>query len=167
MITPQTKITTAQDTAWEILDEIKDLLPEAAGKLVGWVGFFKEAKDNMETVRDAIFLPASADDVYARYAAERRVSSPDDTYGAYDRAVTGRLAQIVRSAPEFQRMSDEQFTRVFRQRLEARYQMAQLEQVRAEMAANPTKVIAQIVLEFDDKINSVHSTCEEIAGSRR
>jgi hypothetical protein len=167
LITPQTKVKETQDTVWEIADAIKDLLPEAAGKLIGWVGFFKQAKEHMETVRDAILLPAGAEEIYSRYRSKRGPAKDQDSYSAYDDAVDARFSQMVRSAPEFKDMSDEKFTQVFRERLEARYQMDQMELARAQMAAHPQQVIQGIVMSFDDKINSVHNACEGIAASKR
>jgi hypothetical protein len=90
-----------------------------------------------------------------------------DSTSAYDQAVSGRFAQMIRSAPEFKNMTDEKFTQVFRQRLEARYQMEQMELARAQMAADPEQLIQKIVGSYDSKINSVHSACEEIAASKR
>jgi|UniRef100_UPI003783E5BB hypothetical protein len=167
LINPETKIKETQDVAWEIAEAVQDLLPEAAGKLIGCVGFFKEAKEHMETVRDAILLPAGAEDVYARYKAGRGPAVDQDSTSAYDQAVSGRFAQMIRSAPEFKNMTDEKFTQVFRQRLEARYQMEQMELARAQMAADPEQLIQKIVGSYDSKINSVHSACEEIAASKR
>jgi hypothetical protein len=167
LINPETKIKETQDVAWEIAEAVQDLLPEAAGKLIGWVGFFKEAKEHMETVRDAMLLPAGAEDVYSRYKAGRGPAVDQDSTSAYDQAVSGRFAQMIRSAPEFKNMSNEKFTQVFRQRLEARYQMEQMELARAQMAADPEQLIQKIVGSYDSKINSVHRACEEIAASKR
>lgn len=164
LITPQTKIKDAQDVIWEITDAIKDTLPDAAGKLIGWVGFFKAAGEKMVEIRDAVTLPAQAEAIYAQYREGRGPGTDEDAYSVYDRVMgTARHAQMVRSAPEFKNMSESQFTAVFRSRLEARYQMELLESARADLAARNRQVIEAIVAGADSKINAVHRACEELA----
>lgn len=152
------------EQVWEVLKEIKDYLPEAAGKLVGVVDFFRQAHKKMVTVRDAYVLPNVAENLYSVYKSHRGTGVDESPQAVYDTwvAKAGSGLNLVRASDQYKNMSGDQFNTVFMQHLEARYQLEQYEKTRKEMLQNKEKIIEQIVRKYDEKINRVHSMCEEL-----
>lgn len=153
-----------KDTLWEVADTVKDLLPEASRRLVGVSLFFKDAADKMVELRDTWVIPAQAEALYQQYRRERGPGSDEDAISAYSRLRVG-LAQV-RAAPEFRGMSEGQFDRVFRGRLEARYQLELAEAQRRQLMADQEKVLRSIIQKYDGKIGLIHDTAVELAKQR-
>jgi len=141
-----------KDTLWDVAEAVKDSL------------FFKDAADKMVELRDTWVIPAQAEALYQQYRRERGSGSDQDSHSAYSRLRIG-LAQV-RSSPEFKNMSEAQFDRIFRGRLEARYQLEMAEIQRTSLRNDQERIVSKIVQKYDNKIGQIHKTATELAGRR-
>ena len=153
-----------KDLLWDVAEAVKDHLPEAGSRLLGVSLFFKDAADKMVELRDTWVIPAQAEALYQQYRRERGSGSDQDSHSAYSRLRIG-LAQV-RSAPEFKSLSEAQFDRIFRGRLEARYQLEMAEIQRASLRNDQERIVSKIVQKYDNKIGQIHKTATEIASRR-
>lgn len=153
-----------KDDVWELLAAIKNLLPEATRKLMGVANFFVVAHKYMATVKDAYVIPAVAENLYSIYKSHRGPGSDQTSETVYDTWVSksGTAMGQVRSSSCYKALSGDEFNRVFREHLEARYQLELYEETRREMIRDRERIIEKIVGKYDTSINSVHSACEEL-----
>ena len=144
------------ELVFDILQNLpEDVLGEAANGLIGWAAFYKDNKERMEKVRDQFFIPALADEVWKDYARARGGSGGLGHWDAWSLVIT--KTRPIRSAPEFQKMSDSQFNAIFPERLRARWEWMKLENARRELARDIDGALKRAAVKWEDKLSLIHS----------
>ena len=105
--------------------------------------------------RDQFFIPTLADDVWKDYARARGGSGGLGHWDAWTLVIT--KTRPIRSAPEFQKMSDSRFNEVFPKRLRARWEWMKLENARQELARDIDGVLKRAAAKWEDKLSLIHS----------
>ena len=144
------------EVVFDILQELpEDVLGKAANSLIGWAAFYKDNKERMEKVRDQFFIPTLADEVWKDYARARGGSGGLGHWDAWTLVIT--KTRPIRSAPEFQKMSDSQFNTIFPERLRARWEWLKLENARQELARDVDGALRRAAVKWEDKLSAIHS----------
>ena len=144
------------EVIFDILQQLpEDVLGKAANGLISWAAFYKDNKERMEKVRDQFFIPTLADDVWKEYARARGGSGGLGHWDAWTLVIT--KTRPIRSAPEFQKMSDSKFNEVFPERLRARWEWMRLENARQELARDIDGVLKRAAAKWEDKLSLIHS----------
>lgn len=149
------------ELVFDILQNLpEDVLGEAANGLIGWAAFYKDNKERMEKVRDQLFIPALADEVWKDYARARGSSGGLGHWDAWTLVIT--KTRPIRSAPEFQKMSDSQFNTIFPERLRARWEWMKLENARRELARDIDGALKRAAVKWEDKLSAIHSEAQKL-----